>query len=85
MFEKLTFSIVGEGHSRKVEGEIEMPETGCAVMVNVKGMENAHGNCLFALDVFQGQLRLFIWGKRDGEEYTHVIDLDEGKVVECHE
>ncbi|MGE3483487.1 MAG: hypothetical protein AB7L09_02025 [Nitrospira sp.] len=80
-----TTTIKGEGSDREALVEMIKPATDSAIMVKVKGMENEHGNCLFALDMHEGQLRLFVWGDRTRAEYTHVINLDTGKVEENNE
>lgn len=80
-----TTTIKGEGSNRKAVVTITKPTTDSAIMIDVEGMENAHGNSLAAIDLHEGKLRLFVWGKRDGEEYTHVLNLDTGKLEEVHE
>ena len=77
------FAITGEGNDRTVV--LKVDSTDNALLVNARGMRNAYGNPLLALDLHEGKLRLFIWGKRDGEEYTHVLNLDNGKIEECYE
>lgn len=81
----LTTKIKGEGSDREAVVKLTKPCTDSAIMIDVEGMENKHGNSLAALDLHDGKLRLFVWGKRDGEEYTHVINLDTGKLEEVYE
>lgn len=80
-----TTTIKGEGSDRTAEVKLTKPTTDSAIMIDVEGMENEHGNCLAAIDLHDGKLRLFVWGKRDGEEYTHVLNLDTGKLEEVYE
>lgn len=80
-----TTTIKGEGSEREAVVKLTKPSTDSAIMIDVEGMENEHGNSLAALDLHDGRLRLFVWGKRDGEEYTHVINLDTGKLEEIYE
>ena len=80
-----TTTIKGEASDRKAVVKVSKSETDCAVFVEVGGMENKHGNPLIALDLHNGSLRLFVWGKRSGEEYTHVLNLDTGKLEEVYE
>ena len=78
-------TIKGEGSDRNATVKLSKPSTDSAIMIDVVGMENEYGNSLAALDLHDGKLRLFVWGKRDGEEYTHVINLDTGKLEENYE
>ena len=80
-----TTTIKGEGSDREAVVKLTKPDSDSAIMIDVEGMENAHGNSLAAIDLHEGQLRLFVWGKREGEEYTHVINLDTGKLEEIQE
>lgn len=80
-----TTTLQGEGSDRKATVKVSESGTGCAVVVEVEGMENEYGNPLFSIDLHEGRLRLFVWGKRDGAEYTHVLNLDSGKIEESYE
>lgn len=62
-------TIKGEGSDRNATVKLSKPSTDSAIMIDVVGMENAYGNSLAAIDIHDGKLRLFVWGKRDGEEY----------------
>lgn len=80
-----TTDITGEASDRTARVKISKAGSDNAIFVEVEGMENEHGNPLLAIDMHEGKLRLFAWGKRDGEEYTHVLNLDTGKLEEVHE
>lgn len=78
------FTIRGEGSDRKATIRASTPGTGGAVFITVDGLENKNGNPLMTIDLHEGTLALFVWGDREGEEYTHRIDLDTGKITESY-
>jgi hypothetical protein len=80
---KFKFNLVDDVSDRKVVVKASLAGTEGAVLIEVEGLENEHGNPLLSIDLFDGKLKLFAWTDQAGEEYTHVLNLDSGQIEEA--
>lgn len=49
------------------------------ICLNPKGYSDTNGMSPIALEVWDGRLRLLVWGDIDNEEPTHIIDLENAR------